>query len=298
MNRGFALCALIVVGLGALLGGFLGRFSTSSSADNTISPQRISSDYRRHLISLDRIMVPVDHEKTLTALFRNVGLSTRILILPAKSSENFQKNKLQFYGIGISILQHRDNFYVQSVIPGTPADKAGIRYGDRFVEIDGKKALEWTAAEVSRNVRGERGTKVKVKIDRVVASAPLDLEIVRGGVPLPSIRNYFLLPNGIGYVGLTGGFQETTASELDEAVSALEKQGMTSLILDLRGNPGGLLPQAIDVVSRFIPSGKTVVSVKGRSRYSTSQELRSRGGLRDKAPLVVLINGALHPLPK
>lgn len=295
MNRGFALCALIVVGLGALLGGFLGRFSTSSSADNTISPQRISSDYREALnIVGQNYVVPVDHEKTLDSSVQGMlwSLDPHSQFFTREEFRKLSEEQAsQFYGIGVSILQHRDGVYVQSVIPGTPADKAGIRYGDRFVEIDGKKALEWTAAEVSRNVRGERGTKVKVKIDRVVASAPLDLEIVRGGVPLPSIRNYFLLPNGIGYVGLTGGFQETTASELDEAVSALEKQGMTSLILDLRGNPGGLLPQAIDVVSRFIPSGKTVVSVKGRSRYSTSQELRSRGGLRDKAPLVVLING-------
>jgi carboxyl-terminal processing protease len=99
------------------------------------------------------------------------------------------------------------------------------------------------------------------------------------------------MPNGVGYVGLTGGFQETTAAELDKAVAALRKQGMNSLILDLRGNPGGILEQAVEVVSRFVPEGKTVVTVKGRSNYARTRELRSQGGEVDDFPLVIMING-------
>jgi carboxyl-terminal processing protease len=100
-----------------------------------------------------------------------------------------------------------------------------------------------------------------------------------------------MLKDGVGYVGFTGGFQETSADELDEAISALQKQGMKSLVLDLRNNPGGLLPQAIQVVSRFVPRGQTVVSVKGRSRYSKSQDLPTVGGNIHDFPLVVMING-------
>jgi carboxyl-terminal processing protease len=100
-----------------------------------------------------------------------------------------------------------------------------------------------------------------------------------------------MLSNGIGYVGLTGGFQETTAQELDSAIADLKKQGMKSLVLDLRGNPGGLLPQAIEVVSRFVPGGETVVSVKGRARYAQSQDLRATSGENQDFPLVVMING-------
>lgn len=295
MNRGFALCALIVIGLGALIGGVWGRFPAGISADNSLSMEKISSDYSEALDVVSKnYVVPIQHEKLLDASIQGMlwSLDPHSQFFTREEFRKLSEEQAsQFYGIGVSILQHRDGVYVQSVIPGTPADKAGIRYGDRFLEIDGKNAKEWTASEVSRNVRGERGTPVKVKIERVQSAAPLDFEIVRGGVPLPSIRNYFMLPNGTGYVGLTGGFQETTAAELDEAIAALQKQGMTNLILDLRGNPGGLLPQAIEVVSRFIPSGKAVVSVKGRSRYASSQELRSRGGLRDRSPLVVLING-------
>ena len=95
----------------------------------------------------------------------------------------------------------------------------------------------------------------------------------------------------MGYVGLTGGFQQTTSAELDEAVASLKKQGMKSLLLDLRGNPGGILEQAIEVVSRFVPAGQTVVSVKGRSRYAVARELRASGKMMDDLPLVVMING-------
>lgn len=294
MDKKLLICAVILVVVGAVAGGLFGKLA-KTSASNEMTAARIVSDYREALDVIDKNYVgKVDYEKVSDS-----SVQSMLWTLDPHSAfftrEEFRKlyeeQASQFYGIGVSILQHRDGVYVQSVVPNTPADKAGLRYGDRFLEVDGKNATEWTSAEVSSNVRGERGTPVKVKIERASESKPLEFTIVRGGVPLPSIRTYFMLPNGVGYVGLVGGFQETTSAELDDAIAALEKQGMKSLILDLRNNPGGLLPQAIEVVSRFIPSGQTVVSVKGRSRYATTEELRSHGGKRHNFPLVVMING-------
>jgi len=253
------------------------------------------ADYREALDVIDKNYIgDVDHEKISDASIQSMLWTLdphSSFFTRAEFKKLYEEQASQFYGIGVSILQHRDGVYVQSIIPGTPADKAGLRYGDRFVQIDGKDAKEWTSAEVSKNVRGEKGTPVKVKIERAGTTAAMDFEIVRGGVPLPSIRNYFMLPNSVGYVGLSGGFQETTAAELDEAVANLQKQGMKNLILDVRGNPGGLLPQAIDVVSRFVPNGQTVVSVKGRARYAKTQELKATGSQYDSFPIVVMING-------
>src|SRR5690606_5915368 len=127
---------------------------------------------------------------------------------------------------------------------------------------------------------------------RASSEKPIDFSITRGGVPLPSIRNFFMLKDGVGYIGFVGGFQETSADELNHAIGDLEAQGMKSLILDIRGNPGGLLPQAIRIVGRFIPDDKTVVSVKGRSRYAQSQELKTSDAADDQYPLVVLVNGS------
>ena len=292
MDKRLVLAALVLVGIGAVAGGLFGKLA-KTSASTEITAAGVVSDYKEALEAIDKNYIgKVDYEKisessiqsTLWTLDPHSGFFTR-----NEFRKLYEEQSSQFYGIGVSILQHKDGVYVQSVVPNTPADKAGLRYGDRIVEVDGKDATEWSSSEVSKNVRGEKNTTVKVKVERVSSPKPLDFDIVRGGVPLPSIRNYFMLPNGVGYVGLVGGFQETTSAELDEAITALQKQGMTSMILDLRGNPGGLLPQAIEVVSRFIPGGQTVVSVKGRSRYATTEELRSVSGSTHDFPLVVMI---------
>ena len=295
MSRKFGIIAILIVVIGAVLGGILGKLPVKSTADVSLTSEKVVSDYREALDVIDKNYIgEVDHEKITES-----SIQSMLFTLDPHSSfftrDEFRKlyedQSSQFYGIGVSILQHRDGVYIQSIIPNTPADKAGLRYGDRFVQVEGKDATEWTSAEVSKNVRGPRGTPVNVKIGRAGQDKPIDFTIVRGGVPLPSIRNYFMLNGGVGYVGFTGGFQETSADELDEAIADLKKQGMKSLVLDLRNNPGGLLPQAIEVVSRFVPSGQTVVSVKGRSRYSKSQELPTVGGNKENFPLVVMING-------
>jgi carboxyl-terminal processing protease len=295
MGKRLALIALILIAAGAILGGLFGRLPFRASASDGLTPARVLSDYRDAVDIIDKNYVSaVDHEKITESSVQGMLWTLdphSSFFTKDEFNKLYQEQSSQFYGIGVSILQHRDGVYVQSVIPNTPADKAGLRYGDRFLLVDGKDARDWTSAEVSKNVRGEKGTSVKVRIERVGAAQPIDLEITRGGVPLPSIRNYFMLPNGVGYIGLTGGFQETTVAELDEAVGNLRKQGMKSLVLDLRGNPGGILEQAVDVVSRFVPEGKTVVSVKGRSSYAQTRELRSEGGEVDDFPLVILVNG-------
>ena len=295
MSRKFGLIAIILVVVGAIVGGIFGRLPMTSSADNSISPEKVSADYREALDVIGKNYVTeVDHEKISESSIQGM-LYTLDPHSSFFTSDEFRKlyedQSSQFYGIGVSILQHRDGVYVQSIIPNTPADKAGLRYGDRFVEIAGKDSKKYTSAEVSKNVRGERGTSVNLKVERAGTATPLKFNIVRGGVPLPSIRNYFMLKDGVGYVGFTGGFQETSAAELDEAIVALKKQGMKSLLLDLRGNPGGLLPQAIEIVSRFVPKGQTVVSVKGRSGYPQTKELRAVGDKTEDLPLVLMING-------
>jgi carboxyl-terminal processing protease len=295
MKGKFAVIAVVLVVAGGVLGGIFGRLPAATSASGSVTPESLIADYKEALQVIDSSYIGnVDHEKITDSSIQGMLWTLdphSTFFTHDEFRKLYEEQSSQFYGIGVSILQHRDGVYVQAVIPNTPAEKAGLRYGDRFIEVDGKDAREWSSAEVSKNVRGEKDTTVKIKMERAGVAQPMTFEIVRGGVPLPSIRNYFMLPNGAGYIGLTGGFQETTAEELDMAIADLKKQGMKSIVLDLRGNPGGLLPQAIEVVSRFIPGGQTVVSVKGRSRYAKSQELKSTEGKNTDMPLVVLING-------
>lgn len=295
MSKNFIITAILIVLTGAVLGGIFGKLPARMSADGAVTAEKISGDYREAIEAIsNNYVTKIDHEKVSESSIQGM-----LWTLDPHSSfftrDEFRKlyedQSSKFFGIGVSILQHRDGVYVQSIVPDTPAEKAGLRYGDRFLEVDGKDAKAWTSGEVSKNVRGERGTPVKIKMERAGQEKPVEFEITRDAVPYPSIRNYFLMRDDVGYIGLTGGFQETTAAELDQAITDLKKQGMKQLVLDLRGNPGGLLPQAVEVVSRFIARGQTVVSVKGRSRYSKSEELRSVGGKTEDFPLVVLING-------
>lgn len=294
MSKKSAFLIVLFILVCAAVGGLFGKIS-SSSADTSITPEKISTDYREALDVIDKNYVGVvNHEqiseKSIQSMLWTLDPHSAFFTSDEYRKMN-EEQASEFYGIGVSILQHRDGVYVQSIIPNTPADKAGLRYGDRFVTVDEKDAKEWTSAEVSKNVRGPKGTTVNVKVERVGNSKPLEFNIVRGGVPLPSIRNYFMLNDGVGYIGLVGGFQGTTADELDDAIADLKKKGMKSLVLDLRNNPGGLLQQAIKVVSRFIPEDKTVVSVKGRTRGAKMTELPTDGGKTEDFPLVVMING-------
>src|SRR5437763_13491058 len=195
-----------------------------------------------------------------------------------------------FYGIGVQSTRHDDGVYIQSVVESTPASRAGLRYGDRIVEVDGKDARDWSSDQVSRNVRGARGESVMLKVERAGQEAAVNFKIVRDAVPLPSIRNAFMIGPATGYIGLVGGFQHTTDDELRDSIASLKKDGMRQLVLDLRNNPGGLLDQAIDVASEFLPREKVVVSVKGRSEYHEPAIYKSNGTEPEELPLVVLIN--------
>ncbi|HEY8562960.1 MAG TPA: S41 family peptidase [Pyrinomonadaceae bacterium] len=294
MSKKFAFIVIIVIAVGAVLGGLFGKF-TKTAADTSVTPEKIGVDYREALGVIEQNYVGTVNreqisEKSIQSMLWTLDPHSAFFTAEEYRKLN-EEQASEFYGIGVSILQHRDGVYVQSIIPNTPADKAGLRYGDRFVSVDNKDAKEWTSSEVSKNVRGPKGTSVNVKVERAGVAKPLEFDIVRGGVPLPSIRNSFMLNDGVGYIGLVGGFQGTTADELDAAIAELKRKGMRSLVLDLRNNPGGLLQQAIKVVSRFVPEDKTAVSVKGRTRGGKMTDLTTDGGKIEDVPLVVMING-------
>ena len=298
MNRKFGFVAIAVIIAAAIVGGLsrrsIGRTSSATSAPAASTAENIENDYRAALNLIDTNYAgEIDYEKATQAAIQGM-----LWTLDPHSNyftrAEFQKLKedqhSRFYGIGVSILQHRDGVYIQALVEDTPAARSGLRYGDRIIEVDGKDAKEWTSAEVSKNVRGERGVPVRVKVERAGSEVPLTFTIIRESVPLPSIRNAYMIRPGTAYIGLTGGFQHTTGDELREAFTRLKAQGMRQVVLDLRGNPGGLLDQAIEVSSEFLPRGQAVVSVRGRTEYREPYIYRSTGTDPEDFPLVVLVN--------
>ncbi len=300
MTRRFIIFASAVILIAAVVGGTIGRsrrFRHTVPAAGAISYTQaddIEKDYNEAVAAISAEYAgDIDYEKATQAAIQGMlsTLDPHSMYFPYTEFKKLKEDQdSRFYGIGVTILQHRDGVYVQSTVEGTPAGRLGLRYGDRIIEVDGQDARAWSSEQVSKKVRGGRGEAVKLKVERAGAEAPIDFTIIRDAVPLPSIRNAYMLRPGTGYVGLTGGFQTTSDEELREALDKLKKQGMRQMILDMRGNPGGLLNQAIDVASEFLPRGQVVVSVKGRTEYSDAIVYKSTGSDPEDVPLVILIN--------
>jgi carboxyl-terminal processing protease len=300
MTRRFFIIASALILITALVGGTIGRsrrFRHSTPATGSVSyteSDDIEKDYNEAVSTITQeYSGTIDYEKATQAAIQGMlsTLDPHSMYFPYTEFKKLKEDQdSRFYGIGVTIVQHRDGVYVQSAVEGTPAGKLGLRYGDRILEVDGQDARDWTSEQVSKKVRGGKGEPVKVRVERAGSEAPLDFTIIRDSVPLPSIRNAYMLRPGTGYVGLTGGFQSTSDEELREALDKLKAQGMRQVILDLRGNPGGLLNQAIDVASEFLPRGQVVVSVKGRTEYSDPIVYKSTGSDPEDVPLVVLVN--------
>jgi carboxyl-terminal processing protease len=205
-------------------------------------------------------------------------------------SEMQNEQNSKFYGIGVTVNQRNQRLYVIGVERGLPGDLAGLRYGDAILAVDGQPTDLWTQSTLLARVRGERGTMVELTVERAGSETPLTVQIERDEVPYPSVRNAFFLREGIGYLGLTGGFNLETTRELHAAIAELKRQGMEALVLDLRRNPGGLLKQAVQVAETFLGRGTDIVAVRGREGRRVPQIYRSENADPETFPLALLID--------
>src|SRR5258707_12889634 len=306
MNRSFSIVAILVIVSASLAGGLQSRASrrraanvnaarvSQTSVENKCEADKIENDYREAISTVEQKYAgEIDYEKATQAAIQGMlfTLDPHSVYFPSVEFKKLKEDQSSsFYGIGVQILRHDDGVYVQSVVDGTPASRAGLRFGDRILEVDGKKAIDWSSEEVSKNVRGDRLKPVQLKVERYGEEVATDVKIIRDAVPLPSIRVAFMITQTTGYIGLVGGFHTTSEDELRDAIATLKKQGMRQLVLDLRNNPGGLLDQAIDFASEFLPRDNAIVSVKGRSEYHEPAIYKSNGSDPEDVPLVVLIN--------
>ena len=199
----------------------------------------------------------------------------------------------EYYGIGASIQTYvrgdQADTYITATFDGSPAGRSGLRYGDRIVEVDGVKMTGKPSLEVRDKIRGPRGSTVKLTLERAADKRIEQVDIVRDAVPQPSIPDAYMLKPGVGYIDMTRGFNYTTTDELLDALDRLHQKGMTSLVLDLRNNPGGFLDQAIHVAEVFLRNGQLILTQKGRNGYRDNT-YESRNRTPDTTPLVILIN--------
>ena len=194
-----------------------------------------------------------------------------------------------FFGLGITIQSINGILTVISPIEGTPAFKAGLRAGDVISEIEGEATKGQPTNLLLRKLRGPKGTKVTITIEREGFEKPLHLTLTRDEIPVNSISYAFMIRPGVGYIRIKN-FTETTGAELDDALQKLKDQNMQSLIVDLRFNTGGLLDQAIKVSDEFLEKGAVIVSTKGRIPESNTSYRSSEKNDFEDLPLIVLVN--------
>lgn len=214
----------------------------------------------------------------------------------AKEFEQFKTDQSsRYFGIGATIgdLSDPDGkviaTYIKATFEGAPAHRAGLRYGDKIIEVNGKSMLGKPFSEVRNVLRGPQGTTAKLVVERLATGKRETVDIVRDAVPQPSISEIYMIRPGIGYMAMNGGFNQTTWGEFAQGFRQLKAQGMQQLVIDLRDNGGGLVSQAYRVANTFLSDGQMVFSQKGRID-GVSQPYPAQNRSPDRSPVVVLVN--------
>lgn len=237
-------------------------------------------------LSLDTI-----YEKAIPSLLAE--LDPHSAYIPARDFEAVNESlEGHFEGIGIVFNAMTDTITVLSVIPQGPSDKAGLRAGDRIVRIDGRNVAGQGIAQDSlvKLMRGPRGSHVKLALQRVGLDRDVEVEVVRDAIELHSIETAFILDSeaGIAFIRLSQ-FARTTYSELRKALDELAAEGMKSLILDLRGNSGGFLDQAILLANEFLPAERLIVYTEDRAGHQQRQYSDGCGSSKE-LPIALLVD--------
>ncbi len=282
----FAACGL----LGTFFGGSAGAQSDSDASTLRDSLKQFTSVYS---IVEQNYAEPLDTEKINTAIYDS-AIPNMLHVLdphsnffdPKAFSQMKEDEHGKYYGVGMQIMQQGDKVVVVAPFEGTPSYKAGIRPGDVILEINGKSTAKMTSTDVANTLKGPKGTPVEMSLGREGTPKPLVFHLIRDEIPRNSVDLAFDVRPGIAYIHITN-FQETTGREVADALHNLTP--MQGLVLDLRGNPGGLLSEAVSVAGDFLQKGQMIVSQKGRA--FPDQVYRAEHTNKDGSyPIVVLVN--------
>jgi carboxyl-terminal processing protease len=278
----FAFAALIALG-----GIVLVPFALAQD-----SQTKLSNDYQKALeVVRQNYVVELDQETLTKAAIQGMlkSLDPHSDYMDRKTFQEFrEKQQSEYFGIGAQIGVRNRATYVMEPFKRSPAAGAGLRYGDHIVAVDGQDTSSWTSDRVRNLLVGPRGTEVTVTVKRPGVDEPITTTITRDAISYPSIPNHYIVKPGVGYIGLTRNFQATTNEELTRAMAELREKGAESFILDLRGNGGGYLEQAIRVADRLLQRGQTIVSTRGRPGRGFDQDAIAEMGASENFPLVVL----------
>jgi carboxyl-terminal processing protease len=195
----------------------------------------------------------------------------------------------EYGGVGALIGQDSLGSYITDPYEGSPAQKAGLRAGDRIVKVDDRPVAGKSTSEISPMMKGTIGTTVKITVERPMVKDPITVDLVREKIRFENVPYYAKLSDGTGYIRLSG-FTEGASQEVKRAMLSLKDQGVNSLVLDLRNNPGGLLFEAVDIMNLFVPKGQEIVSTRGKSKMWEATYNCRYNPVDTVIPVAVLVN--------
>jgi carboxyl-terminal processing protease len=291
-NYQISLPLILCIGLaaGLLIGASINSKPTGLKADNA------EIEKLKEVLSLveneyvDKGKTSVVVEDAITHILGK--LDPHSAYIPAKEKiEANEDLKGNFEGIGIEFSIFHDTLVVVAAISGGPSEAVGLRPGDRIVKVGDKVIanIKLTNTDVQKYLKGPKGTEVKIEVIRKREKLPLPFTIIRDRIPQTSVDAFYMIDHEIGYIKVSR-FSQTTYDEFKQALEKLKKDGMKKLVLDLQGNPGGYMDQAINVADEFLPKGEKIVFTKGQeSKYNEDAVATDRGDF-EKGSLIVLVN--------
>lgn len=210
-------------------------------------------------------------------------------LMPARDYERLRmQTQGEYGGIGIQIDRRGGWITVIAPLPGTPGARAGLQTGDQIVEVDGESTRDWDTDMAVSQLRGARGSRVRIVIARPGVDQPIPMEITREEIHIQAVPSAYMMDGNIGYVELVS-FAETSTTELRDAIQRLRSEGAQGLILDLRRNPGGLLEQGATVADLFLDRGQVIVETKGRAQNQNHRMAARTADQFPGLPVVVLV---------
>lgn len=285
----------LLLSLCIVIGILIGMFYTNQYSGNRLSIINTTSNKINDLLRIidDHYVDTVNMTNLIEDAMPQIlsDLDPHSVYIKAKDAEESMTDiKGSFSGIGVSFTIQEDTIHIINVIKGGPSEKVGLLAGDRIVTIDGEEFVgkEITSKESMKRLKGEKGTEVKLGIKRMGEKELLDFTIIRGDIPIHSVEASYMITPELGYIKVTK-FSETTYPEMLVALARLGQEGFKGLIIDLRGNGGGIMQTAIQMANIFLPKGKLIVYTEGLN--SPREEYISDGrGAFAHLPLVVLID--------
>jgi carboxyl-terminal processing protease len=291
MRRSVAAPAVVVL-LSAIAGAWLLQRGIDRSDNMYVRVRVLEEVMERVETSFVEEVDPTSlTNSAIDAIIRDLG-DPHTSFIPAADYENLRiRTEGEYGGVGLEVTDGEDFVTVVSAIPGGPSERAGIRAGDRFYEIDGMPADTLLTDAAVALLRGQPGTTVNVKMLRPGMDEPISFTIQREVIRLMAVPFSTMLDDDVGYVPLRA-VQETSSDEVSAALDSLQSAGMRALIFDLRGNPGGLLDEGIAVSDLFLDPGQAIVETRGRGAGQNGTYDARRPDRYPGLPVVVLVDGA------